>query len=794
MRWCGVWTVAFSKAILFLLAGLVFLTLGVCGPALSSARQPATLSPSPLPDRPAPVSDLLLHADALSADGDYEGAALLYRQVLAAAPDAPEAEAALLGLARSYLDMGRPLSATAVLSPTLEALSPEVRHRACFLLGEGFREAGDIPRAVYFYGLYREGGTALGDLLAERMAYGYRALGKREQAAREFLRAADPIRYLSDQVWMLEEAAREYRALSAYDLALSCYIRILVRARKPWYRASILYQMGETLQEAGRTDEARARWQEVLSTYPTTEAAARAADALLAAGIEVDPYDVARAYRVAGRPREALPYFAEALRRGKEAPDLPYEMAQARADSGDLSGALADLEALARSHPNDPRPLEEQARLLLEAYLLDEAVEMYRRVQETFPRTEAARKALWQAAQLLEKEGRLDEAVAEYTALMEQFPDHPEASEARFRAGLLRYRQGRYLEAAALWGGEAEKRCSADSDLCPTGRAALWRGLALERAGRSEEARRAWETASSGTGYYAARARELFSGTAGFGAYRGEPVLQAAPEEKGAAEVWLSRRLGRPISAELPAVVRSDPLFRRGEEFLELGRTEEAREPFAMLAQRFRFHGPALYALALYFRQHDLHALSISCAERLLELTGSREEDAPIFLLRLLYPVPYAHLIVPEAQANGLDPLLFFALVRQESRFDRYATSWAEARGLTQVIPSTGRGIAEQLGWSPFRLEDLYRPFLSIRFGTWYLGRQQEAFSGQAIPALAAYNGGPGNARRWAGSAIPVSDLDLFIEAVDFAETRDYIERIYTSYWTYRRLYTASGH
>ncbi len=773
---------------LFLGLGPVLLLLGACGPAFLPAWPSAAPSPFPLPDRPAPASpeDLLLHAKALSADGDYEGAALLYQEVLTTAPGTPESDAALLGLARSYLNMGRPLSATAVLSPTPDVLSPEVRHRAYFLLGEGFQEAGDSLRAVYFYHLYREGGTDLGDLVAERIAYGYRTLGDHERAAREFLRAASPIRPLSDQVWMLEEAARAYRALSAHERALECYTRILVRARKPWYRASILYQMGETLREAGRPNEARARWQEVLSSYPTTGAAARAADALLAAGVEVDPYNVARAYRAAGRAQEALFYFAEALLQKKGTPELPYEMAQARADSGDLSGALADLEALARSRPADPRPLEEQARLLKEAYLPDEAVEMYRRVQETFPQTEAARESFWQAAQLLEAEGRLDEAVAEYTALVGQFPDHPDASEARFRAGLLRYRQGRYLEAAALWGGE---RCTG-SPCSP--RAALWRGLALERAGYGEEARRAWEDASTGTGYYAARARELLSGEAGFGAYAEEAALRPATEEQSAAEEWLSLRYGRPVSAELPEVVRNDPLFRRGEEFLNLGRPDEAREPFAMLTQRFRFYGPALYALTLYFRQHGLYALSISCIERLLELSGCQEEDAPVFLLRLLYPVPYAHLIVTEARSNGLDPLLFFALVRQESRFDRYALSWAEARGLTQVIPSTGRGIAEQLGWSPFRLEDLYRPFLSIRFGTWYLGRQQEAFSGQALPALAAYNGGPGNARRWAGFVIPVNDLDLFVETVDFTETRDYIERIYTSYWVYRRLYGKS--
>ncbi|RMD78765.1 MAG: lytic transglycosylase domain-containing protein, partial [Chloroflexi bacterium] len=110
-------------------------------------------------------------------------------------------------------------------------------------------------------------------------------------------------------------------------------------------------------------------------------------------------------------------------------------------------------------------------------------------------------------------------------------------------------------------------------------------------------------------------------------------------------------------------------------------------------------------------------------------------------------------------------------------------------RGLTQVMPETGRGIAQNLGMSNFQLDDLYRPYISIRFGAFYLGRRIGDLNGSLYGALAAYNGGLGNARRWAGGNT-VADPDRFIEMIDFNETRNYVWSVYTFYGMYRSLYT----
>jgi soluble lytic murein transglycosylase len=100
------------------------------------------------------------------------------------------------------------------------------------------------------------------------------------------------------------------------------------------------------------------------------------------------------------------------------------------------------------------------------------------------------------------------------------------------------------------------------------------------------------------------------------------------------------------------------------------------------------------------------------------------------------------------------------------------------------VIPDTADFIADQLGEDDFTLLDLFRPNVSLRFGAYYFGAQMEAFGGNARAALAAYNGGPGNAGAWLETA--GGDPDLFVETITFPETRAYVELVLENYALYR--------
>ena len=178
---------------------------------------------------------------------------------------------------------------------------------------------------------------------------------------------------------------------------------------------------------------------------------------------------------------------------------------------------------------------------------------------------------------------------------------------------------------------------------------------------------------------------------------------------------------------------------------------------------------------------------ALIAANSLLALSKAPMVEAPRYLLRLLYPTAYGELVRSLAAEYKLDPLWFFALLRQESAFDRYAYSWAEARGLTQVIPATASETARRLGVQDFRQDDLFKPLLSLRFGAWLLSENLKATGNSMFVSLAGYNGGLGNALRWAGKQTTL-DADLFVEDIGFSETYSFVRLIYEHHAMYARL------
>jgi len=109
---------------------------------------------------------------------------------------------------------------------------------------------------------------------------------------------------------------------------------------------------------------------------------------------------------------------------------------------------------------------------------------------------------------------------------------------------------------------------------------------------------------------------------------------------------------------------------------------------------------------------------------------------------------------------------------------------------LMQIIPDTGQWIALQLGWRDYQNNDVYRPYVNVAFGTYYLRYVMDSLDGLPYAALAGYNGGPGNAAQWLSISGP--DLDLFVQTISLDETRTYVRRIYEQYDVYRALYGVS--
>ena len=140
------------------------------------------------------------------------------------------------------------------------------------------------------------------------------------------------------------------------------------------------------------------------------------------------------------------------------------------------------------------------------------------------------------------------------------------------------------------------------------------------------------------------------------------------------------------------------------------------------------------------------------------------------------YPVHYRDVLSKQAQIRKLDEPLVFGLVRQESRFLADAKSSAGAAGLMQVMPATARWVARKIGMKGFRPSRVSRPEVNAALGAFYLKHMLDGFDGNAVLAAAAYNAGPGRARRWCDTR-PIEGA-IYIETIPFTETRQYVKKV----------------
>ena len=123
--------------------------------------------------------------------------------------------------------------------------------------------------------------------------------------------------------------------------------------------------------------------------------------------------------------------------------------------------------------------------------------------------------------------------------------------------------------------------------------------------------------------------------------------------------------------------------------------------------------------------------------------------DLPVSLWRLAYPKGYYKYVSQYANEYGIDEALVLAVIREESRFNPKTLSSANARGLMQIIPPTGRSVARLIGLRPYYTNQLHDPDMNIRMGCYYLAQLMKRFDNDMFMTVAAYNGGPIRVEKW---------------------------------------------
>ena len=774
-------------------------------PATASAGQALTASTSLTPTAPAPTATpqagaQLANGRWLQSIGDCGGADQAFAGVIASAAAGAQVAPGVLSearyrMAQCYLRDGEPAAAAAALASLLAAAAPGDPYLApaTFLLGEAQSSLQEWDAANANYTRYLALAPELSSYTWQRIAAASDAAGNPLSATQAYSAALGTSPDWNNTVtirraWadLLIKQGDGEGAAAQYDVLRAGQTQGAWAAEMQWLAGSALDQSGD---HAG----AAIRWQAAVDADPTSDYAHDAMSALVDASVTVDEYQRGLVDYYAGVYNLAIQAFDRSLAHdpsGHQGQALYYEGLSYLA-LGRCAPAIAKLNNFAAAYPHSSLIVDAslgQARAQACAGNLGAALTAYRRLAAAHPDAEQAPTALWEAAGLEANAGNQGSADQDYLALGRRYPASDEGWHAYLQAGLDYFAASDWQHASSVW-AEWAHATGAPAFTRPV--AYYWLGRTQNEIGANDAARQAWASAvqADPNSFYGMRAADRLDG-AGQALFTPGPVTltlsagQPGPD-RAALAAWLATWAGAG-SLELSPAVQADADWQRGQALLTIGLHSEGVAAWTRLKLRYQSSPWTMAALALAFGDAGEYGLSIDCATQMISL-APQGQDPPAAVLRLAYPLPYAPLIQEQASRWQIDPRLIAAVIMQESRFDTAATSSAVAQGLMQIIPSTADWIATRLGRSDFQSDQIYWPYINVEFGTYYLRQQLDAFDNSVALALAAYNGGPGNARRWQNTA--PGDEDLMQASIDVTQSRLYVQLIYEHYAMYRKLY-----
>lgn len=367
--------------------------------------------------------------------------------------------------------------------------------------------------------------------------------------------------------------------------------------------------------------------------------------------------------------------------------------------------------------------------------------------------------------------GQYDKAKRHFQKLAREHAGSKESVEAVFRLGLLHYRLKEYSQAASYF----EKL-----QVLPNGddfglRGLYWHWRTQQKAG-SEEADKLAERliAEYPLTYYGLRAR--------------------AETNKGQLHWKSKKEEAEPLTAEMWLTDAESLAWERAQIFLKAGWFKEAQAELAVL--------PDPQTPTDKIVRANIWATAFDHYKATRLVVEAWNEDPSLVqwrFVKMIYPLDFDVYVKNEAKERELDASLIRSVIRQESSFRPVAKSHASAMGLMQLIPLTAREVARFLRYKNLNIpEDLYDPKTNVKFGSYYLWRMIRAFDGHVPLALAAYNAGIGNIRRWMGAREDLASLqsqqdlepdsEIWIDELAWNETSYYVKAILRNMMIYQLM------
>ena len=369
-----------------------------------------------------------------------------------------------------------------------------------------------------------------------------------------------------------------------------------------------------------------------------------------------------------------------------------------------------------------------------------------------------------------------DRAIDYFRELQERFPNGARSSYAHWKAAWLAFRQGRTDQARQ--GFENQIALYPDSAEIPN--ALYWRARLAEEEGDPAMARAFYQKLSDRfrNYYYAELGRQRLQALP-------RPPNDDVPHYALLDRVSALSTAGKITAADPP----EDNLRVERARLLSNGGLADAavRELQAAASQEGGTWAPP--EMARVYQDGGRYDRGIEIMKRATPNYFAIDiPDLPRPYWEALFPKAYWPDLRKYSVLNGLDPYLVASLIRQESEFNAAAISRANAVGLMQLLPKTGKTVAKQVKLKGYSAPQLYTPAVNLELGTRYFKDMVDKYNGQFEYALAAYNAGSDRVGDWLGQG-HYRDPQEFVESIPFTETREYVQAILRNANVYRQLY-----
>ena len=565
---------------------------------------------------------------------------------------------------------------------------------------------------------------------------------------------------------------------------------VLEKDRAP-VRSDIELAIGRAYQASGETKKAASAFRNVYFNLPTSFEADVAGAELHRFGISgsiAERRTRADLLFKAKRYSDAAHDYRELLNEDQLSPEERPQMQLALAGALEKSGRSHDARQILLAMGAQTGDAEAQRLYLLSeterSTSDEEAVQRtLNELRQFGPSSPWLEQALLSAGNMYLLKRDYDRAIDYFRELQQRFPNGGRASYAHWKATWLAFRQSRNDEARQ--GFENQVALYPDSAEIPA--ALYWRARLAEEDGNPAMARAFYQKLSDRfhNYYYAEFGRQRLKGLSSGGA-----ASQASPTEPPPHYALLDRVSPLSTAGKITATDPPDDNLRvaRARLLSNGGLADMAvRELQAAASQEGGTWAPP--EMARVYQDGGRYDRGIEIMKRSTPNYFAVDiPDLPRPYWEALFPKAFWPDLRKYSVLNGLDPYLVASLIRQESEFNALALSRANAVGLMQLLPKTGKTVAKQVKLKGYSAPQLYTPAVNLELGTRYFKDMVDKYNGQFEYALAAYNAGSDRVGDWLGQG-HYRDPQEFVESIPFTETREYVQAILRNANVYRQLY-----